>query len=191
MRRIVLSLAVACSAALTACSGGGQVLGTGGTSPDHVVISVAGQLNVPRVNAGSPLVLSAVGVKGSQNGAVYTSTFTWHAAIINGQSYPTTNFGQSGTLKPCAVVSLPGGTTPYAPDYSQFLTVDPSNSANVTFKPPATIPASPVGAAVIANPAGTAATPLDAYCAIITATAVNGTIGTIVVAIVNPATPQQ
>lgn len=192
MRRIVLSLAVVASAALTACSGGGQVLGTGNNNPERVIISLPSQLNVARVLAGGSMALSATAVKdGDLNGVIYNNTFTWHATIVNGATYPTTDFGQSGTLKPCAVVSLPGGTTPYAPDYSQFLTVDPSNSANVTFKPPATIPASPVGAAVIANPAGTAATPLDAYCAIITATAVNGTIGTIVVAIVNPATPQQ
>jgi hypothetical protein len=191
MRRIVLSLAVALSGALTACSGGGQVLGTGGNDPDHVIISVGGQVNIARVNAGSPLILSAQDVKGNQNGAIYNNTFTWRAAIVNGPSYPTTTFGQSGTLKPCALVTLAGSTTPYAPDYTTFLTFDPSNSANVTFTPPATIPAAATGAPTIANPAGTAATPLDAYCAVITATAPNGTVGSIVVAITNPAAPQQ
>jgi hypothetical protein len=185
MRRIVLSLAVACSAALTACSGGGQVLGTGGTDPDHVVISVAGQLNVARVNAGSPLTLSAVGVKGSQNGAIYTSTFTWHAAIINGQSYPTTNFGQSGTLKPCATVS--SGTTPYTPDYTTYLTFDAANPANVTFTPPALIPPPAGSTGAVATPLPTA----NAYCAVVTAKAANGATGSIIVAIVNPATPQE
>jgi hypothetical protein len=188
MRRIVLSLAVAASAVLTACSGGGQVLGTGNNDPERVIISVASQINVARVLAGSPMVLSATDVKGGDtNGVIYNNTFTWHAAIVNGASYPTTNFGQSGTTKPCAAVTLPGSTTPFAPDYTPFLTVDPSNSANVTFTPPAAIPGSPT----IANPPGTAATPLNAYCAVVTATAVNGVVGSIVVAIVNPATPQQ
>jgi hypothetical protein len=192
MRRIVLSLAVAVSAALTACSGGGQVLGTGNNDPERVVISLPSQLNVARVLAGGSMVLSATDVKdGNLNGVIYNNTFTWHAAIVNGASYPTTNFGQSGTLKPCAAVTLPGSTTAYAPDYTRFLTVDPANSANVTFNPPATIPASPVGAPTIANPPGTPATPLNAYCAVVTATAVNGKVGSIVVAIVSPASPQQ
>jgi hypothetical protein len=192
MRRIVLSLAVAASAALTACTGGGQVLGTGANNPDVVIISVAGQVNVPRVLAGNPIVLSAQDVKNPNlNGAIYNNTFTWHAAIVNGPSYPTSTGGPSGTTKPCATVLLPGSTTPYAPDYTSFLTLDPSNSANVTFTPPATIPAAPTGAPTIANPPGTPATPLNAYCAIITATAVNNVVGSIVVAIVSPGSPQQ
>jgi hypothetical protein len=186
MRRIVLSLAVAASAALTACTGGGQVLGTGGNNPDRVIVSVAGQLNVARVLAGSPIVLSAQDVKDNQlNGAIYNNTFKWHAAIVNGSTYPTTDFGQSGTTKPCATVLLPGSTTPYAPDYTSFLTLDPSNSANVTFTPPATIPPAATGAPTLSPPTG------NAYCAIVTATAVNGTVGSIVVAIVSPGSPQQ
>jgi hypothetical protein len=186
MRRIVLSLAVAASAALTACSGGGQVLGTGNNDPDHVIVSVIGQVNVARVLAGSSMVLSAQGVKdGNFNGAIYNNTFTWHAAVVNGATYPTTTFGQSGTTKPCATVTLGTSTTPFAPDYTQFLTVDPANSANVTFKPPAAIPI-PAGV-----PAVTLTPSANAYCAIVTATAVNGVVGSLIVAVVNPATPQQ
>ncbi|HTJ28131.1 MAG TPA: hypothetical protein VMA36_18380 [Candidatus Limnocylindria bacterium] len=181
MRSIVLSLAVALSATLTACSGGGQVLGTGGNDPDHVLISVAGQLNVARVNAGSSLILSAQDVKGEQNGAIYNNTFTWHAALATAtSSYPTTAFGTSGTEKPCATATLAGSTAPYTPDYTPYLRPDTSNPANVVFTPPATIPGSP-----------TLSTTANAYCAIVTATATNGVIGTIIVAIVNPSSPQQ
>ncbi len=69
-----------------------------------------------------------------------------------------------------------------------FLTVDPTNQANVTFTPPLTIPA----------PAGTTtgvlagATSSNAYCAIVNASTPDGfTTGSITVAIVNPASPLQ
>jgi hypothetical protein len=185
MRRIVLSLAVAASALLTACSGGGQVLGTGNNDPDRVIVSVAGQLNLARVLAGSSTQISAQDVKGQHNGAIYNNTFTWHAAIINGATYPTTDFNQSGTLKPCATVTLGTSTTPFAPDFTQFLTVDPANSANVTFNVPAVIPV-PTGA-----PAAVLTPSANAYCVIVTATAVNGVVGSLTVAVVNPASPQQ
>lgn len=185
MRRIVLSLAIAASVSLTACSGGGTVLGTSTNNPNRIIVSVPGQLNVARVLAGSSMVLSATATKdGDYNGVIAMNSFTWHAAIVNGQSYPTTNFGQSGTLKACATVTYPSSTTGYLPDYTQFLTVDPSNPGNVTFAPPATIPATPLGPAALSTTA-------NAYCAIVTATAPNGVVGSIVVAIVSPANPTQ
>ncbi len=185
MRRIVLSLAVAVSAALAACTGGGQVLSTGGgTASDHIIITTGGQSNVLRVLAGSGIALSAVAVRGSQNGVVGDNKFIWHAALINGATYTSNTLGGQ---KPCASVtsstSAAGPFTDYSPDYSVAVAIDPVNEANIIFEPPLLIPV----------PAGSFLGPLSAasaYCAIITATQ-NGTTGSAIVAIVNPQIPQQ
>jgi hypothetical protein len=184
MRRIVLSLAVALSAALAACSGGGQVLSTGGSGSDRILITTGGQSNIPRVLAGSGIALSALALRGSQNGVVENNKFTWHAAIVNDVSYTANTLG--GT-KPCAAVTsataAAGPFSPYAPDYSIFIAIDPVNESNVIFEPPLTIPI----------PAGSFLGPLSAasaYCAIITATQ-GSTTGSQIVSIVNPALPQQ
>ena len=184
MRRIVLSLALAASAALAACSGGGQVLSTGGSGSDRVFISTGGQSNIPRVLAGSSIALSAVALRGSQNGVVTNNAFVWHAAIVNDVSYTANTLG--GTKTCAAVTSGPAATgpfSPYAPDYGSYLTVDPTNSANVTFSPPQTIPV-PTGSFLGSLSA------TNAYCAIVTATQ-GSTTGSQVIAIVNPALPQQ
>ncbi len=184
MRRIVLSLAVALSAALAACSGGGQVLSTGGSGSDRILITTGGQSNVPRVLAGSSIALSALALRGSQNGVVEKNTFTWNAAIVNDVSYTANVLG--GT-KTCAAVTsataAAGPFSPYAPDYSIYVTIDPSNEANVIFSPPLTIPV-PAGSFLGALSAA------NAYCAIITATQ-GSTTGSQIVSIVNPALPQQ
>ncbi|MEA2663654.1 MAG: hypothetical protein QOI11_598 [Candidatus Eremiobacteraeota bacterium] len=184
MRRIVLSLAVAASAALAACSGGGQVLSTGGSGADRIFISTGGQSNIPRVLAGSGIALSALALRGSQNGVVGKNTFTWRAAIVNDVSYTANTLG--GT-KACAAVTsstaAAGPFTPYAPDYSIYIAIDPVNEANIIFQPPLTIPV----------PAGSFLGPLsttNAYCAIVSATQ-GATTGSQVVAIVNPSFPQQ
>jgi hypothetical protein len=180
MRRIVLSLAVALSAALTACSQGGQVLGTGGNDAERVILSVAGQINVARVNAGDKIIISAQDVRGEANGAIYNNSFTWRAQLATGtSSYPTTAFGPSGTQKACATATLAGST--YTPDFTPFLTVAAANPANVTFTPPAQVPGSPTFTPPLTS---------NAYCVIVTATSSNNVNGTIVVAITNPALPQ-
>lgn len=184
MRRFVLSLAVAASATLAACSGGGQVLSTGGSGADRIFISTGGQSNVPRVLAGSGIALSAIALRGSQNGTVQNNQFTWRAAIVNDVSYTANTLG--GT-KACAAVTsgaaAAGPFSPYAPDYSIFVTIDPSNESNIIFSPPLTIPV----------PTGSFLGPLsatNAYCAIISATQ-GSTTGSQVVSIVNPQLPQQ
>jgi hypothetical protein len=184
MRRIVLSLAVALSAALAACSGGGQVLSTGGSGSDRILITTGGQSNIPRVLAGSGIALSALALRGSQNGVVDKNTFIWHAAIVNDVSYTANTLG--GTKTCAAVTSATAAAGPfsaYAPDYSIYIAIDPTNESNVIFEPPLTIPV----------PAGSFLGPLsaaNAYCAIITATQ-GSTTGSQIVSIVNPALPQQ
>ncbi|MEO7039446.1 MAG: hypothetical protein ABI186_05375 [Candidatus Elarobacter sp.] len=185
MRRIALSLSVLTVAALcTACSGGGSVLSTGGGGADRVFLTVAAPSNVARVLAGSGLPISATAVRGGSNGIAGSNHFVWSAAIVNGASYSNNTVG--GT-KPCAAVTnapaAAGPFAPYAPDYSIYVTIDPTNEANIIFSPPPTIPLA----------AGTFLGPLvasNAYCATITATQ-GGATGSIVVAIVNPQLPQQ
>jgi hypothetical protein len=184
MRRFALSLAVVASAALAACSGGGQVLSTGGSGSDRILVTIGGQSNVARVLAGSSIALSAQAVRGSQNGTVGNNAFVWHAAIVNDVSYTVNTLG--GT-KPCAAVTsataAAGPFTPFAPDYSIYIAIDPTNEANVIFSPPLSIPV-PAGSFL-----GTLSA-TNAYCAIVSATQ-GSTTGSQVVAIVNPQLPQQ
>jgi hypothetical protein len=184
MRRFALSLAVVASAALAACSGGGQVLSTGGSGSDRILVTTGGQSNVARVLAGSSIALSAQAVRGSQNGTVGNNAFVWHAAIVNDVSYTVNTLG--GT-KPCAAVTsataAAGPFTPFAPDYSIYIAIDPTNEANVIFSPPLSIPV-PAGSFL-----GTLSA-TNAYCAIVSATQ-GSTTGSQVVAIVNPQLPQQ
>jgi hypothetical protein len=189
MRRIALTLVALGAVALTACSGGGAVLNVGSNStPDHILITTLGQTNVARVFAGTPINLSAVALKGSQNGTLATNTFRWTAALALSGLYPVTSLGAT---KPCATPSLttpPATAVAFAPDYTAFITVDPTNSANITFTPPLTIPA-PAGSTtgVLAG-----ATSGNAYCAVVNASTPDGlTTGSITVAIVNPANALQ
>jgi hypothetical protein len=184
MRRILLSLALAASAALAACSGGGSVLSSGDSGPDHIIITTGGQSNVPRVLAGSGIALSALAVRGSQNGVLGNNHFIWHAAIVNGASYTSnTDGGQKACGAVTSATAAAGPFTPFAPDYSIFVTIDPVNEANIIFEPPLSIPVS----------AGSFLGPLSAtsaYCAVVTATQGSVT-GSLIVAIVNPQLPQQ
>lgn len=185
MRRISLSLCVLSAAVLcAACSGGGSVLSTGGGGADRIILTVAAPANVPRVLAGSGIPISATAVRGAPNGVTGGTHFTWSATIVNGADYPNNTVG--GT-KPCAAVTsgpaAAGPFTPYSPDYSIYIAIDPTNEANIIFNPPPAIPI----------PAGTflgALSASNAYCATITATQ-GATTGSMVVAIVNPQLPQQ
>lgn len=183
MRRFALSLAVGAALALGACSGGGSVLSfNNSSSPDRVIVTT-GQTttNVARVLPGAPITLSATAVRGGSNGYLSNNRFTWTAALTTGGQYPVNALGQTKT---CANVNvtLAGATapTPYTADFSGYLVIDPTNTANVVFTPPATIPL-PAGATTIS--------PNFPYCVAVTATADNGAMGTITVAVVSPAGP--
>lgn len=184
MRRIVLSLGVLSAATLCACSGGGSVLSTGGAGADRIVLTVAAPANVARVSAGSAIRISATAVRGALNGVTGNARFTWSATIVNGANYPNTTVG--GT-KPCAAVTsgptAAGPFSPYTPDYSIYIAIDPTSEANVSFNPP---PAIPIAAGTFLG----ALSASNAYCATVTATQ-GATSGSIVVAIVNPQLPQQ
>jgi hypothetical protein len=188
MRRIAMSLAVIVSSALTACSGGGTVFDTGGSNntPDRVLVTVVSPTNIARVLPGASLAISAQGVKGSQNGYLTGSDIAWTAAVATSGQYPVNS---GGVTKPCVAptITFPGASAvAYAPDLTNFITVDPTNNANIIFTPPTTLPL-PSGA-----PAGTTVAPptgSNPYCVAVTATSkLNaGAQGTLIVAVVNPA----
>jgi hypothetical protein len=182
MRRIVLSLAVLGAASLGACSGGGTVLNSvGANTPDKVILTVASSTNVPRVLPGAGLPISAVAVKGGANGVLSNNRFTWSAALVTSGAY---TFNTTGQTKPCQAVTMTTGgtTTPFGGDFSIYITIDPSNEANVIFTPPTIIP----------PPAGSSITPHYPYCVIVNATTVDSNVvGSLTVAVVDPQNPLQ
>jgi hypothetical protein len=195
MRRFVLSLAAVLSAvALSACSGGGSVLGFGGDnpSPDHVIITVAAPSNIARVLPGAGLPLSAVQVHGSQNGILSGNNYRWSAELVTSGTYISNTLGQT---KQCNPVSVFAGavSSPYTADFGIYIAIDPVNEANIIFIPPTVLPV-PTGF--------TGITPAYPYCVIVNAQP--GTIsgsglgthftptgppGSITVAVVNPQNP--
>jgi hypothetical protein len=205
MRRFVLSLAVMGAAALVACSGGGSVLSfdNGGGSPDRVIVTVVGPTNIARVLPGAGLALSAVGTRGSQNGTTVNNSFRWSAALVTSGTY---TFNADGQTRPCQQLvfqpfPFPAGSTPtpapipYAADFSIYVTIDPTNESNIIFSPPIAVPnpgpASPPLPATPPPGAGSLATNFP-YCVVVSATNRNsGAVGSITVAVVNPAAPQQ
>ena len=186
MRRIVLSLAALGAIALSACSGGGSVLSFSNSStPDRTIVTAVGPSNIARVLPGASLPLSALGVRGSANGSVSGNSFTWSAALVTSGQYP---FNTGGQTKPCPAVTITqsGTVVPYTADFSVYLTIDPTNTANVIFTPPTVIP-TPTGASALTLP-GT-----NPYCVVVSATPVGGSsanAGSITVAVVNPAGPE-
>jgi hypothetical protein len=197
MRRFVLPLAAVLSAvALSACSGGGSVLGFGGDnpSPDHVIITTAAPSNIARVLPGAGIALSAVQVHGSQNGILSGNNYRWSAALTTGNSYIANTLGQT---KPCnSVMATFGGVAqPYVADFGIYIAIDPVNEANIIFFPPTVLPLPP-GATTIS--------PNYPYCVVvnaqpgkITGTGLGTTFtptgppGSITVAVVNPQNPLQ
>jgi hypothetical protein len=185
MRRIVLSLAAVI--ALSACGGGGSVLSFDtNTRPDRVIVTTVGPSNVPRVLPGASIPLSATAVRGSNNGLVNVNQFTWSAQLITSGVYQVNELGQT---KPCGVVNatVGGVATPLVADFSIYLTIDPTNQANVIFTPPPTIP-TPAGATAVALPTGNAP-----YCVVVSATPKGGNSqnsGSLIVAVVNPLAPE-
>ncbi|HEY0381895.1 MAG TPA: hypothetical protein VGC72_06825 [Candidatus Elarobacter sp.] len=197
MRRFVLCLAAVLSAtALTACSGGGSVLGFGGDnpSPDHVIITTSAPSNIARVLPGAGIPLSAVQVHGSQNGLLSGNNYRWSAALTTGGSYIANTLGQT---KPCGGVNITtaGVTSPYVADFGIYIAIDPVNEANIIFIPPTFIPV----------PAGsTLSAPTFPYCVVVNAQpgkitgsglgttfTPTGPPGSITVAVVNPQNPEQ
>ncbi|HEV3089427.1 MAG TPA: hypothetical protein VGX96_19640 [Candidatus Elarobacter sp.] len=198
MRRIVRSIAVLGALALSACSGGGSVLNFDNSSKaDRVILTVQAPSNIARVLPGGALPISAVSVRGSQNGFVNSNRYKWSAALTDGLTYPAFELGQQ---KPCGfvLVTPTGGTAFHLvtdlnfPPYST-IAIDPTNEANILFIPP---PIFPVPATIAAPPAGTGpggvATPSYPYCVTVSATNLDsGAVGSITVAVVNPASPTQ
>ena len=191
MRRIVLSLAVLGAVALSACSGGGSVLNffDNSAKPQAVIVSVQGGSNIARVLPGGSLALSAVAVRGSQNGFVNANRYKWSAVLVTSGTYIAT---ADGSTKACQPINLtvPGPVTSAfatdlnTPPYST-IAIDPTNEANILFLPPPVFPP-PAG-----FPVGTSVAVNYPYCAVITATSLDdpSAIGSITVAVVNPQSP--
>jgi hypothetical protein len=189
MRRLATSLAAAGLVALSACSGGGAVLSTGSqNTADHVLLTVNGSSNIPRVLPGGSLPISATAVQGSQNGTTTINRFLWSATLVTSGSYVVNT---NGGTKPCNAVTITTGATtqPYSTDFTLYVTIDPTNESNIIFSPPPIIPP-PTGSTVTVN---------YPYCVRVDATALSGSnanpqsgaTGSIIVAVVNPASPEQ
>jgi hypothetical protein len=201
MRRIVKSVAAALGVlSLGACGGGGSVLGfDNSNNPDRTILTVQGPSNIARVLPGAALAISAVAVKGTQNGFLSNNRFTWSAALTTGGQYIANT---EGVTKPCqSVTFLPAGPPgvaafPYTADFSLYITIDPTNESNILFVPPTIIPNPnpiPPPPAPVPPGAGTLTTNFP-YCVTITATPRGGSAlnaGSITVAVVNPANPLQ
>ena len=190
MRRFVLPVAVLGAVGLSACTGGGSVL-SNSQAPERVIVTVAAPSNIARVLPGAHIPISAIGVAGPNNGVAGTNRFIWSAALATSGQYVANTGGQT---KPCAVVMYTpsGGTAaPYPADFSIYVAIDPTNESNILFGPPTTIPL-PAGA-----PAGSTITTNYPYCVQVSATELdkNGNrtsaVGTVTVAVVNPANPEQ
>jgi hypothetical protein len=190
MRRIVKSLAIIGLLALGGCSGGGSVLNFGSSAdPEHVILTVQGPTNLARVLPGAGLPISAVAVKGGQNGFLNINRFRWSAALTTGQFYNFTSDGNA--QKPCANVLLTqsGTATPLTADFGIYIAIDPVNEANIEFIPPTTIPVP-----ATATP-GSVITTNFPYCVIVNAQALSqagasvGPPGSILVVVVSPQNP--
>ena len=154
MRRFVLSLAAVLSAvALSACSGGGSVLGFGtdNPSPDHVIITTAAPSNIARVLPGAGIPLSAVQVRGSQNGILSGNNYRWSAALVTSGTYIANTLGQTKPCQPVNVSFGGGPLTPFAADFGIYIAIDPVNEANIIFIPPTVLPLPPGGTTVQTN----------------------------------------
>lgn len=180
MRRTVPFTVLAGALSLAGCSGGGTVLGTSST-PTSVIVTTLGGANVARVLPGGTIPLTATAVSGSQNGALSNDRFVWTATLLTSGTYIANTTGQT---RQCAVVdqTIGAATAPLGEDFSIYLTIDPTNEANVYLTPPTIVPA-PAGSTLATN---------YPYCVGVTATVVGGNAsGTVVVAVVNPQNPEQ
>ena len=178
MRRIVLSLIVAGSAAmLTACGGGGTAFGGGSNSNsiDRVVITGTGTLSgVNKVVPGGRLLLSAQGVKGPTNTKAGDNGYTWTASYVTVAGTPVQST-ETGTQVFCNTVAA-GIVFP-----ASAIFVDSTNAAQITLVPPLASPA------VTASPAAfTPAAPAGSYCLNVAAThTADFKVGSVVVLVDN------
>jgi hypothetical protein len=203
MRRFVLSLAVMGAAALVACSGGGSVLSfnNGGGASDRVIVTVAGPTNIARVLPGAGIAISAVGVRGSQNGTTVNNRFRWSATLVTSGTYV---FNADGQTRPCQQLSFQPfpfpaaaptpAAIPYAADFGIYIAIDPTNESNIIFFPPIVVPnpgpAVPPAPATPPPGAGTLSTRFP-YCVVVSATNRDtNAVGSITVAVVDPQAPQ-
>jgi hypothetical protein len=186
MRRIVRTLAVLGALALSACSGGGSVLSFDNSGKaDKVILTVQAPSNIARVVPGGSLPISAVSAKGSANGYINSNRYKWSAVLTTGMQYPAFELGQT---KPCANVTLTAGgvSSPLVAEWSIYITIDPTNEANILFSPPPVIPVPP------GLPPGSTVNPSFPYCVVVSATSLDsGAVGSITVAVVNPLAPTQ
>jgi hypothetical protein len=197
MRRIVLSLAVLSATALSACSGGGSVLNfESNANAQAVIITVVGPSNIARVLPGGSLPLSAVAVRGSQNGFTSNNNFRWSAVLVTSGNYVAT---ADGSQKPCQPINItvPGPvTSALTTDLGIDIAIDPTNESNIIFFPPPVFPV-PAG-----FPAGTTVQVNFPYCVVVSASSghitgsgasttfvPDGGVGSITVAVVNPQAP--
>jgi hypothetical protein len=193
MRRIVRSIAVLGVLALGACGGGGSVLSFDDNSqPDRTIVTVQGPSNIARVLPGSSIAISATPVRGSQNGTVFANHFIWSAVLLTSGQYTANTLGQTKACGSIQFTPAGGSASALTQDMNLYVTIDPTNEANIIFTPPAAFPV-PTGA-----PAGSTVTPVYPYCVVITATPLNksgtpqgGEAGSITVAVVNPLAPTQ
>ena len=195
MRRFVLSLAAVLSAAaLSACSGGGSVLGFGGDnpSPDHVIITTSAPSNIARVLPGAGIALSATQVHGSQNGLLSGNNYRWSAQLVTSGTYTVNALGVTKPCQPLTITNA-GGTVPYQADFGIYIAIDPVNEANIIFVPPTLVPV-PTGFTTISR--------VFPYCVVVNAQpgkitgsglgttfTPTGPPGSITVAVVDPQNP--
>lgn len=175
MRRIVLSVMVAGSAAaLAACGGGGTAFGSGSNSIDRVVVTGSGSLSgVNKVVPGGTIVLSATGVKGSSNTTAGDNGYSWSASYA-----PVGTPAQA--LATGSQIFCNGLTTP-AISPAGSLNVSSVNPSTLTLVVPTAVPAVTAPAASIAP-----AAPAGSYCLIVQAThTADGKFGTAVVVVDN------
>ncbi len=181
MRRIVLPFAVAVAAVLAACSGGGSVLSSGGTSADNIVVTLANQSGtvdpgVYAVRQGFGIQLHAQGAKNSTNGVVNPG-YTWTVQYTTTGTYIINQIGQTAPCAPITTVPTPQPSPTVAPSPFTYtlpassIAVAPEDSSYATFTPPL-LPAAGTGR-VFSN---------QQYCAIVTATG-GGAVGSQTVAV--------
>ena len=152
MRRIVKSLAIIGLLAIGGCSGGGSVLNFSSSSdPEHVILTVQSPTNLPRVLPGSGIAISAVAVKGGQNGIISTNFFRWSAALTTGGTYNFTTDGNQQRNCASVLITSGGVTVPYTADFGIYIAIDPVNEGNVIFFPPTVIPVPPGATTITQN----------------------------------------
>ncbi len=139
MRRLVLSLAVVCaSAVFSACAGSGGYAFNNSNSGkiDRVLFSAgnaAGGIFKLAANPTQPLLIAAVGAKGSQNAIVPDTTFVWSASLASGgQVYGNNINGATGTCPVPAAGSIINQGLVTSPLALRFPSSSPTTGSTAT-----------------------------------------------------------